>query len=85
MITGITSTIHHPSIGAEPVIKPRGNSTGRSRGSYAGIKVVREFLTGPDKWKKDHDYGQRWQVESVLSSFKRMLGEYVNSVLKAGY
>jgi len=46
--------------------------------------VVREFLMGPVKWKNDHDYGQRWQVESVLPSFKRMLGEYVNSVLKAG-
>jgi len=46
--------------------------------------VVREFLMGPVKRKNDHDYGQRWQVESVLSSFKRMLDEYVNSVLKAG-
>jgi len=46
--------------------------------------VVREFLTGPVKWKKYDGYGQRWQVESAPSSFKGMLGEYVNSVLDAG-
>jgi len=84
MITGITSTMHHPSIGAEPVIKPRWNSTGRSRGSYTMEKVVRGFLTGPVKRKLDHDYGQRWQVESVLPSFKRMLREYVYSLLRVG-
>jgi hypothetical protein len=60
---------HASSIGAEPVIKPRRNSTGRSRGSYARAKVAREFLTDPVKWKKDHDYGQRLQVESLFPSF----------------
>ncbi|MGC8661492.1 MAG: hypothetical protein ACP5TZ_03200 [Nitrososphaeria archaeon] len=30
-------------IGAEPVIKPRMNSTGKSRGSY--VRVVRKFLS----------------------------------------
>ena len=34
-----------------------------------------------EAWKKKHKYGQRWQVETVFSSLKRMLGEYFTSVL----
>ena len=72
------------SIGAEPVIKPRTNSTGRSRGSYVRGQTVREFLSDPKAWKKKHRYGQRWQVETVFSSLKRMVGEYFTSVLNSG-
>ena len=71
-------------MGAEPVIKPRMNSTGKSKGSYVRAQTVREFLRDPAKWKKGHRYGQRWQVETVFSSLKRMLGEYVSSVLDGG-
>ncbi|MDG7036218.1 MAG: hypothetical protein JRN37_04315 [Nitrososphaerota archaeon] len=45
--------------GAEPVIKPKMNSTGRSRGSYTRAQTVREFLSDPKAWKKKHMYGQR--------------------------
>ena len=56
--------------GIEPVIKPRRNSSTRSRGSPARAKVVREIKRdGYDSWRKKH--GQRWQVESVFSRFKR--------------
>ena len=34
-------------VGPEPVIKPRMNSTGRSRGSYVRAQTVREFLSDP--------------------------------------
>jgi len=67
-------------IGAEPVIKPRINSTGKSKGSYIRAQTVREFLSDPEMWKKRHRYGQRWQVEAVFSSLKRMVGEYFTSV-----
>ncbi len=72
------------SIGAEPVIKPRINSTGRSRGSYVRGQTVRGFLSDPKAWKKKHRYGQRWRVETVFSSLKRMVGEYFTSVLNFG-
>ncbi|MDG7048219.1 MAG: hypothetical protein JRN61_04525 [Nitrososphaerota archaeon] len=48
------------TVGAEPVIKPRMNSTGRARGSY--VRAVTEFLSDLQAWKKKHMYGQRWQV-----------------------
>ena len=72
------------SIGAEPVIKPRMNSTGKSRGSYIRAQTVREFLSGPKAWKRKHGYGQRWQVETAFSSLKRMVGEHFTSVLSSG-
>ena len=45
------------AVGAEPVIKPRMNSTGRSRGSYVRAQTVREFLSDPKAWKRKHGYG----------------------------
>ena len=71
-------------VGPEPLIKPRMNSTGRSRGSYVRAQTVREFLSDPQAWKKKHRYGQRWQVETVFSSLKRMLGEHFTSILNIG-
>ena len=32
------------------------------------------------EWKDSVSYGQRWIVETVFSSIKRMFGEYVYSV-----
>ena len=32
------------------------------------------------QWKDSVSYGQRWIVETVFSSMKRMFGEYVYSV-----
>ena len=76
--------IFNYAVGAEPVIKPRMNSTGKSRGSYIRAQTVREFLSDPKAWKRKHGYGQRWQVETVFSSLKRMVGEYFTSVLSSG-
>jgi hypothetical protein len=53
-------SIFNYTAGAEPVIKPRINSSGKSRGSYIRVKTVREFLLDPKAWKKKHSYGQRW-------------------------
>ena len=60
------------------------DSTGRSRGSCVRAQTVREFLSDPQAWKKRHQYGQRWQVETVFSSLKRMVGEYFTPVLSSG-
>ena len=32
------------------------------------------------KWKKKREYGQRWMVETVSSSIKRMFGEYASAI-----
>ncbi len=45
---------------------------------------MRKFLSDPELWKKRHRYGQRWQVEIVFSSLKRMVGEYFTSVTNTG-
>jgi hypothetical protein len=34
---------------------------------------------GLDGWKKAKDYGKRWIAEIVFSSFKRVLGEALQS------
>ncbi len=41
-------------------------------------------MSDPKAWKKEHRYGQRWQVETVFSSLKRMVGEFFTSVLNIG-
>ncbi|MEM4089849.1 MAG: transposase [Thermoplasmatales archaeon] len=69
----------------EPIIKPKINSTGKSKGSYVRAQTVREFLMDPVKWKKGHRYGQRWQVKTVFSSLKRILGSTYLPRLTAAY
>jgi len=65
--------------GIEPVIRVRKNSSSKARGSIARKLVVIEQLADYDRWKRKHDYGNRWRVESSISSFKRMFGELVTS------
>src|SRR6476661_3208795 len=40
---------------------------------------VLQQLKNLEKWKSSVSYGQRWIVESVFSSIKRMFGEYVSA------
>ncbi|MCL4339834.1 MAG: transposase [Thaumarchaeota archaeon] len=68
--------------GVEPVIKM--SSTGRFKGSYIRAQTVSEFLSDPQAWKRKHGYGQRWQVETVFLSLKRMVGEHFTSILNIG-
>ena len=46
---------------------------------YLRRKVVLQQLKNLEKWKSSVSYGQRWIVESVFSSMKRMFGEYVSA------
>ena len=41
----------------------------------AVLKQLKDFA----KWKQSVSYGYRWTAETVFSSIKRMLGEYVYS------
>lgn len=46
---------------------------------HARKLVAREYLGDLGAWKRNHGYGQRWIMETVFSSFKRTLGEYVST------
>jgi len=44
------------------------------------LSVISQKKNDLQKWKDSVSYGQRWIVETVFSSIKRMFGEYVYSV-----
>ena len=66
--------------GIEPVIKVRRNSSHNAMGCMPRKLVVEEQLSDYDRWRKKRRYGERWMVESAISSFKRAFGEHVTSV-----
>jgi hypothetical protein len=63
----------------EPVIKVRKSSSSRAGGCMPRKLVAQEYLRDPEAWKRKHGYGQRWMVESTISSLKRTFGEYVSA------
>ncbi|MDQ6667902.1 MAG: transposase, partial [Thermoproteota archaeon] len=63
----------------EAAIKVRKNSSYRFMGCNPRRKVVLQQLKNLEKWQCSVGYGQRWIVESVFSSMKRMFGEYVSA------
>lgn len=65
------------------VIKPRKNARSRSRGHgpSRGRTVWQIHTLGLKAWKEAMQYGHRWTVEQVYSSFKRLFGEYVKGHL----
>jgi hypothetical protein len=66
--------------GIEPAIKLRKNARTRSRGSpLRREEAVLTKKLGLEGWKELKDYGQRWIVEIIFSSFKRVLGEALHS------
>lgn len=64
----------------KPAIKVRKNSKCRKTNHYLRNKNVQLQKTKIQQWKNSVDYGQRWIVESVFSSMKRMFGEYVSAI-----
>ena len=65
--------------GIEPVIKVRRKASSRAGGCMPRKLVAQEYLRDPEAWKRKHGYGQRWMVESTISSLKRTFGEYVSA------
>ena len=65
--------------GIEPVIKVRKSSSSKAGGCMPRKLVAQEYLRDPEAWKRKHGYGQRWMVESTISSLKRTFGEYVSA------
>lgn len=62
----------------QSAIMLRKNASCRSRGSKSRAKTAREKRSLGDRmWKIANLMGQRWQVETTLSSFKGTFGEYV--------
>ena len=67
--------------GILPCIKVRKNSkAGWKKGNIIRNLSVLAQKKDLQKWKDSVSYGQRWIVETVFSSIKRMFGEYVYSV-----
>jgi len=61
-----------------PAIKVRKNSS-ITTNCYPRRKAVLAQLFNYDLWKNSVSYGDRWIVECVFSTFKRMFGEHVTS------
>ena len=67
--------------GILPCIKVRKNAKVRwKKGNILRNLSVLAQKKDLQKWKDSESYGQRWIVETVFSSIKRMFGEYVYSV-----
>ena len=68
--------------GILPCIKVRNNArVGWKKGNFLRNLSVISQKKDLQKWKDSVRYdGQRWIVETVFSSIKRMFGEYVYSV-----
>ncbi len=68
--------------GIQSAIKVKKNSSGKAMGCYSTIPrkiAVLQQLSDFDKWKRSVSYGQRWIVETVFSTMKRMFGEHVTA------
>ncbi|HZW56662.1 MAG TPA: transposase [Nitrososphaerales archaeon] len=60
----------------EPATKIRKNARTLSRGApLRREETILMKKLGLDGWKKAKDYGKRWIVEIVFSSFKRVFGD----------
>ena len=67
--------------GILPCIKVRKNAqVGWKKGNILRNLSVLAQRNDLQKWKDSVSYGQRWIVETVFSSLKRLFGEYVYSV-----
>ena len=68
--------------GILPCIKVRRNARVKwKKGNFLrNLSVISQKKNDLQKWKDSVSYGQRWIVETVFSSIKRMFGEYVYSV-----
>jgi hypothetical protein len=66
--------------GILPCIKARKNAKVLlKKGQFLRNLSVISQKNDLQKWKDSESYGQRWIVETVISSIKRMFGEYVYS------
>jgi hypothetical protein len=62
--------------GIEAVVKPRRNSRLDTRCPGRRLAVGRVRELGYEAWARLTDYGRRWAVETVYSTFKRVFGEH---------
>ena len=63
----------------KPAIKVRKNSIISSKNNNIRNREAKFQTRDLLKWKKRRRYGQRWIVETVFSSIKRMFGEYASA------
>ena len=67
------------AVGAEPWIKPKSNTTARSKGSPAWRRMVLEFRRNPEA--AERKYHRRSAVEAAISAKKRKFGSFVRAKL----
>lgn len=68
--------------GIKPVIRLRKNAS--PNGLNLRARMVRERnMLSQEVWAQKHGYGQRWQVETWFSSYKRRFGEHCYSTKPA--
>ena len=64
-----------------PIIKvKRDSNISTKKNNKIRNREVGFQLKDYHKWKKKREYGQRWMVETVFSSVKRMFGEYASAI-----
>ena len=64
-----------------PIIKVKRNSNiSTKKNNKIRNREVGFQIKDYHKWKKKRKYGQRWIVETVSSSIKRMFGEYASAI-----
>src|SRR5215212_4104127 len=63
-----------------PIIKVKRNSIISTKNNKIRNREVGFQIKDYHKWKKKRKYGQRWIVETVFSSIKRMFGEYTSAI-----
>ena len=66
--------------GILPCIRVRKNSKVKVANQFLRNLSVIDQTNDLRRWKDSISYGKRWIVETVISSIKRMFGEYVYSV-----
>jgi transposase len=65
--------------GTDAVINLRKSDVHANGCLYKKKMIEERDRIGPEQWKKDHGYGERWKVECTNSDFKRMTGQFTRS------
>ena len=60
----------------KPLIRLRKNAVADYWKSWTRAKTVKQYLGKEKQWVKKTGFGQRWQVETWFSSYKRRFGEH---------
>jgi hypothetical protein len=77
-------------LGIEPIINiPNNAITGLPENKYINrrrnlkprirTQHAKQQLKNKKKWRKEHEYGKRWAIETLFSTIKRQFGQYTQA------